>query len=1258
MSSASTNKFTGSADDLVRYYTNQLVKYYLGPAADRPGFEYANVLASDDFYNALGIEKERMKEPEYLAEVLGRLCAGKNKEGAYLSDNFANNRSMIAEDVTLSPPKSVSAVFAISDQETRDKIETAHRAAVAAAQAKIKADLSYSRRGKKGLERVDAEIMLFSFHQTDARPISKGAPPAPQLHTHTVIANLAWCPIDGKFRAIDWRGLDPLAYSTIYQTVLANELRAAGFTLRQGQASFEIATISDELITAFSPRSAQIKAAARELAIDRGLNPDELSTSQMKLLEREAQKNKVEKSAEFHELEACLPAWISQAGDLAPASVFGGDKADVEKCIQACKAELLETASSIAVVDRSKIDAIIAANILAIDQSRSEYDKLAKTLFDEFFIETMSERKMEQGEEAFDAESEGAEVPRAVSKLALDGERYALDASERLARADRGLPIEIDAALAKYSLTEEQATAIRAVANGKQLEFVRGGAGVGKTYAGAPLAAAHIDAGGTIYGTAVTNMIAYNLQEAGVPESHCMSLFKMAAMADQGKLKLDPNTMLLIDEASMVGLLDINKIFNAVEKSGARIVIVGDDSQIDAVGLQSLQLIQEGLSRAGADARNILTTIRQKNEIERAIANSFRNGIAVTDALDYMDANDRLKFGEDRAHTLKMCRAVWSKSRDDGANHVFIAPTNREAQEIALIVRAEREERQQLSGEEITLPTHGNGGDDADAENSMLLRTGDRIRFYDRVAEKSARGRPKNLCVNGTIARFLRIEGEGDDQHIVAEYLDKHDRPMKEPEALEAKARELANEMRSKKRGQEGWRNNQDWKDIPKKIRDSLLEQARNSDDVPNLQFAVPMNKIKDKESERYRLSYADASTVHSAQGISANRATAVSLDGTAQMNQKLAYVMASRHEHDFKIIANRQPLIKDLRSKGIKGELDREDLIAGLARSFTRETQRPFAVNVVDDVKLRYVKENSMSLLDIRRALNRKATVADNKDAADVNRAVEQTQPMFARLFDTMKSRSQTISSIADKFERAKDRISDFFEARKTARAADRVQNAAAERAIADTSTALSRITEAARERWKSIESLKKYVDRSLAALPTKTDKRDDVAAERAAASMLPAMKQLKEQSTRRRGYMQEFATLFDEAKDALRDRYLQAKNKIVGRRKDEAEIERAAAESSSAIEKLRDARTKNRNELQKVAAIIERQDDKLVDAIRDRKLAADLAKAPASQHADIRKADEAARQAIKNNARRAEIEAETEEQRLRRVGASARPR
>ncbi|WP_341730107.1 MobF family relaxase [Brooklawnia sp.] len=129
-------------------------------------------------------------------------------------------------DLTFSPPKSVSTLWAVADPKTSARIEIAHQEAVASALKFIESRLLYSREGTRGVRQVDVIGMVAaSFTHRDSRAGD------PDLHTHVAVANKVKTADSGKWLAIDGRVLykGAVAASEHYNTVLIKLLEREGF---------------------------------------------------------------------------------------------------------------------------------------------------------------------------------------------------------------------------------------------------------------------------------------------------------------------------------------------------------------------------------------------------------------------------------------------------------------------------------------------------------------------------------------------------------------------------------------------------------------------------------------------------------------------------------------------------------------------------------------------------------------------------------------------------------------------------------------------------------------------------------------------------------------------------------------------------------------------------------------------------------------------------------------------------------------------
>ena len=126
-------------------------------------------------------------------------------------------------DLTFSPVKSVSTLWAVADPATAAAIERAHHAAVADALTFIETHALFTREGANGVRQVDvAGLVATSFTHRDSRAGD------PDLHTHVAVANKVRTG-DGKWLAIDGRVLfkATVTASETYNTALEGHLHDA-----------------------------------------------------------------------------------------------------------------------------------------------------------------------------------------------------------------------------------------------------------------------------------------------------------------------------------------------------------------------------------------------------------------------------------------------------------------------------------------------------------------------------------------------------------------------------------------------------------------------------------------------------------------------------------------------------------------------------------------------------------------------------------------------------------------------------------------------------------------------------------------------------------------------------------------------------------------------------------------------------------------------------------------------------------------------
>ncbi len=183
------------------------------------------------------------------------------------------SKAVAGFDLTFSPVKSVSALWALAPREVAEKIEAAHHAAVCDALEYIETHAVYTRVGRNGVRLVDVDgLIATAFDHRDSRAGD------PDLHTHVVIANRVRRVHDGQWGTLHGKLLykNKVAASELYNTRLEHHLEQAlglVFADRGGldmdkRPIREVVGVSPELLAAWSTRAEAITAELAELSVD------------------------------------------------------------------------------------------------------------------------------------------------------------------------------------------------------------------------------------------------------------------------------------------------------------------------------------------------------------------------------------------------------------------------------------------------------------------------------------------------------------------------------------------------------------------------------------------------------------------------------------------------------------------------------------------------------------------------------------------------------------------------------------------------------------------------------------------------------------------------------------------------------------------------------------------------------------------------------------------------------------------------------
>ncbi|WP_018716645.1 MobF family relaxase [Arhodomonas aquaeolei] len=611
-------------------------------------------------------------------------------------------------DLTFSAPKSVSAIWAVADPTERTAIADAHDQAVQQALAYIESGFPLARRGRGGLERERAGLVIATYQHGTSRALD------PQLHTHAFLHNLAQR-ADGTWGGLEVRDLYRWkhALGAIYRAALAAELAAQGYAIAADGPSFAIAGVPEAVTDRFSTRRQQIEAALAERGISGA------KASEVAALDTRAAKTEIPDHDTLH------ARWTTeaQAAGFTPADAHGAAAAAPSPEPMPTPETLLRQATEHeAVIETRHIWQAVAVAAqhrgLGLDTIREQVgvvlsDPECLRLVGADGTVRYTTRELYRMERAVMA---SARARAAETHHAVDAATVTI-ALARHAR-EEGFP-----------LSDEQAAAVRHVtAAPGAVQVVIGDAGTGKSAALSAARRAWTAAGQRVIGCAPSGKAAAGLEAGSGIESRTLAslLLALEGYTDEEGIGHPPREQLtardvvVVDEAGMVDSRTLARLMRHADDAGARVVLVGDHKQLQAVGAG-------GVFRhlAGEDAAEITAIRRQRDPWARAATRAFAAGEAA-EALSHYLERGRVHLTDGQPQAVACAVARWAEHvRDAGAAETLLmAGTNAEVAALNAATRARMEADGRLIGHETEIQTRERSGR---AAGRIAVAAGERL---------------------------------------------------------------------------------------------------------------------------------------------------------------------------------------------------------------------------------------------------------------------------------------------------------------------------------------------------------------------------------------------------------------------------------------------------------------------------------------------------------------------------------------------------
>jgi conjugative relaxase-like TrwC/TraI family protein len=571
-----------------------------------------------------------------------------------------------AFDVVLRPTKSVSILYGLGDPATGRAVLSAHHAGLAEAVAYLDEYLG-ARRGHGGVQRVSGRgLLTVGF---DHRTSREGDP---LLHTHLVIANRIQGP-DGRWTALDGRDLyrHRLAADAIYRATYQRELvRTLGveWTPADGHGNRELAGVPAELVRLFSKRTGQIDAELERLIGDgRGRTP--------RLVKWAVQATRKPKEQETP--DTLYDRWRLEAAergvnaDTLVREVTGrtanrqqdwmvSDAVTDQVFDRLAGPEgLTATASTF-----TRPDVLVALGAGLAGAGRTELEALADRFLAERAVSVVVDRTLEERRWST-PELLAVEQRLVAAATSRTGEQTAKVSHEAVREALAAHP----------SAGADQQAMVRDVCQGGVgVALVVGRAGTGKTFAlGIARHAWQLDGYGLL-ATAPTGIATMSLQSEGFED--VATCDRLLGNLDRGREQLDARTVLVIDEAGMLGSRKLTRLLEHADRAKAKVILVGDDRQLAAIdaggGFRALRL------RLGAS--ELTENRRQHQAWEREALDLVRSGL-VDEAVAAYRAHDRVVAADSKpAATLALLQdwwTAWQQAEHDPAQEVIVLAARR-----------------------------------------------------------------------------------------------------------------------------------------------------------------------------------------------------------------------------------------------------------------------------------------------------------------------------------------------------------------------------------------------------------------------------------------------------------------------------------------------------------------------------------------------------------------------------------------------------
>jgi conjugative relaxase-like TrwC/TraI family protein len=575
---------------------------WIGAGAEQLGL--SGKVRADDFLRLC--ENQHPKTGEILTQRLNTVRMNDGKE--------AVNRRVFY-DFTFSPPKSVSVVALAGADE---RIVAAHDQAVWSAMRELENFAATRvRAGGGNGDRSTGNFAAALFTHDTSRALD------PHLHTHCVIFNATFDPVEQRWKALQNYGmLQARKFAeNVYYHELARQLRGFGYQINNHpRGDFQIEGVSEEICDRFSKRDAEVdKALAKLLAEKPELAGANLKEIRAKLaVKTRARKQKDLSRAELRTL------WDAQLSDAERASLRQLPSRSAKISVANKRVEIGESVqwAEEHLFDRNSVVLECQLWQQALERARGEgftLDELKEITSQRNYIHS-------------------PERPNEVTlREVLLRELEIVQSVKDGVGACR--PFVENPQPANPKLDDEQRQALDALlCSTNTVSLFRGGAGTGKSFVLRELVDQIRQSDRRVIVLAPQRQQVVDMESAGFPSPTTIANFLI-------KGELAAGAVVVVDEAGQIGGRQMHQLLQLARERNARMILSGDTRQHGAVEASDALL---AIERYSAVKPVELHTIRRqdpalaRNQSERARIKQYRKAVEAAAAGKLVESFKRL----------------------------------------------------------------------------------------------------------------------------------------------------------------------------------------------------------------------------------------------------------------------------------------------------------------------------------------------------------------------------------------------------------------------------------------------------------------------------------------------------------------------------------------------------------------------------------------------------------------------------------------